>query len=562
VKIALLAGILLGMAALAAADLPVHCPHHTIKGAWKFDMSEGNKDKSLSCAKPANSNMCFYGSCYNNKVIGDATFKKDKSWKVSLADPNIALATDETGKQHKGTWTSVYDEGFEVDVSDRHFFAFSHFAKGKSQCKQTYPGWHRDAENPDKKAWGCYTGEKQSEKLHEEHLSLLSEEERAIHEDSMNLIEITEEDRSTIKAYDSPDPAREKPFEPEHELVKRINAKATTWKAKVYPEFEKHTVAEFNRLGGFRPATLPKEGHADVFLEEEVQDLPEEFDWRKKDGQNYVDPVISQSCGSCYAVSTVSMINSRVRIQTKNREKPVFPYHQVLSCDHYNQACAGGYPYLVEKYVQDYGLTKSGKCAQSQEQLKELGEGAGEHEAAVRITKFGYIGGYYGGSKTAQMMREVYENGPIVVGINGGYELMHYSEGLFIETGEGEGQVKNDFERVDHAVLVVGWGSDEGGKKHWIIKNSYGPNWGEHGYFRIPLGGDQRGITSLTSSGMPVLGDSNYFNEETGSESATEPQEGAEAKQATSSEEQVVKNFDENVKHIWSKFGVNSLNDK
>ena len=40
--------------------------------------------------------MCFYGSCYNNKVIGDPTFKKDKSWKVSLADPNIALATDET----------------------------------------------------------------------------------------------------------------------------------------------------------------------------------------------------------------------------------------------------------------------------------------------------------------------------------------------------------------------------------------------------------------------------------------------------------------------------------
>lgn len=98
---------------------------------------------------------------------------------------------------------------------------------------------------------------------------------------------------------------------------------------QVYPEFEKHTVAEFNRLAGFRPATLPKEGHADVFLEEEVQDLPEEFDWRNKDGQNYVDPVISQSCGSCYAVSTVSMINSRIRIQTKNREKPVFPYHQV-----------------------------------------------------------------------------------------------------------------------------------------------------------------------------------------------------------------------------------------
>ena len=34
--------------------------------------------------------------------------------KVSLANPNVALATDSDGKKHKGTWTNVYDEGFEV----------------------------------------------------------------------------------------------------------------------------------------------------------------------------------------------------------------------------------------------------------------------------------------------------------------------------------------------------------------------------------------------------------------------------------------------------------------
>merc|ERR1711981_1150904 len=119
-------------------------------------------------------------------------------------------------------------------------------------------------------------------------------------------------------------------------------------------------------------------------------------------------------------------------------------------------------------------------------------------------------------------MRELYTHGPIGGGINGGYELMHYAEGLFIETGEGASKrdggehqkgILNDFERVDHAVLVVGWGAQDG-KKHWIIKNSYGANWGEKGYFRIPLGGDADGITSLTSAGKPVLGDESFFNEE------------------------------------------------
>jgi cathepsin C len=197
---------------------------------------------------------------------------------------------------------------------------------------------------------------------------------------------------------------------------------------------------------------------------------------------------------------------------TKNREQPNIPYQQVLNCDRYNQACAGGYPFLVEKYAQDFGLTKSGQCAKSEEELKELGEGAQANDAYVRVKNFGYIGGYYGGTNTKQMMTEIYKNGPIVVGINGGYELMHYESGLFIETGEGEGKVLNDFERVDHAVLVVGWGKSGDGKKHWIIKNSYGAAWGEHGYFRMPLAGDTHGITSLTSAAIPVLGDSGYFN--------------------------------------------------
>ena len=51
------------------------------------------------------------------QVIGEANFKVDSKMKVSLANPNIAVATDpKTGKHHKGTWTNVYDEGFEVST--------------------------------------------------------------------------------------------------------------------------------------------------------------------------------------------------------------------------------------------------------------------------------------------------------------------------------------------------------------------------------------------------------------------------------------------------------------
>ena len=63
----------------------------------------------------------------------------------------------------------------------------------------------------------------------------------------------------------------------------------------------------------------------------------------------------------------------------------------------------------------------------------------------------------------------------------------------------------NPFEETNHAVLVVGYG-EENGVKYWIVKNSWGTSWGEDGYFRIRRGTDELGIESLAVYAVPYLG--------------------------------------------------------
>jgi cathepsin B len=57
-----------------------------------------------------------------------------------------------------------------------------------------------------------------------------------------------------------------------------------------------------------------------------------------------------------------------------------------------------------------------------------------------------------------------------------------------------------------HAVRLIGWGV-ENGTAYWLIANSWGPKWGEMGFFRIRRGVDEAGIESALDpyTGVPIL---------------------------------------------------------
>ena len=67
-------------------------------------------------------------------------------------------------------------------------------------------------------------------------------------------------------------------------------------------------------------------------------------------------------------------------------------------------------------------------------------------------------------------------NQPVSVGVDAGsMGFKFYKKGII---------TKYCPDGIDHAVLVVGYGTEKG-QDYWLVKNSWGEKWGENGYFRV-----------------------------------------------------------------------------
>lgn len=193
--------------------------------------------------------------------------------------------------------------------------------------------------------------------------------------------------------------------------------------------------------------------------------VPRSIDWTTKGA---VSEVKNQGqCGSCWAFSTTGSIEGAVAIKTG--ELKSLSEQQLVDCSSAegNQGCNGG---LMDDGF-EYVIKNNGICSESSYPYTASDGSCHQCSAVSQIKSFVDVE-----SNNLDALEAAVAQQPVSVAIEADqFGFQFYSGGVF--SG-------NCGTQLDHGVLVVGYGTEDG-KDYWKVKNSWGGSWGEQGYIKM-----------------------------------------------------------------------------
>ncbi|KAI6183226.1 Cathepsin B [Aphelenchoides bicaudatus] len=335
-------------------------------------------------------------------------------------------------------------------------------------------------------------------------------------------------------------------------LVDQVNGSPTSrWKAKFNPFGMKNKDYSYKTL---KNITAVKEyvGYLEDFFRSdrmkqhlaEIEaypnsNLPRRFDSREKwplcSSLHYVPN--QGGCGSCYAVSSITVASDRTCIHSNGTFRGVLSIEDVLGCCKVCGNCYGGDPLKALAYWAREGVVTGSKdgcrpysvnkecgtpclpdeypsgeqkrqCVKQCQPIyyknsyaedKHIGSLAYTlHPRKMTVDQAGKekvmmssVIGHF--NKTAPtpltpeqihiiIKKELYLYGPTTMAFPVTEEFLHYESGIFHPVPEA------DFEKriiYWHVVRLIGWGLDDQDKLYWLAINSFGDQWGDNGLFKI-----------------------------------------------------------------------------
>lgn len=254
-------------------------------------------------------------------------------------------------------------------------------------------------------------------------------------------------------------------------------------------------------LRGYRRRNRPNSEGASLLSHQvrnyDMSKLPEDFTWKGKLAATR-EIRDQQGCGSCWAFAAATVVRAHTELFQKDFG---LSEQQIVACTPNLDDCGGtgGCQGATAELAMDY-LSKMGNVgADAMPYTSGSGdEGTCPQELQLKIPASGsplYFGpnnelplkpaaqsfGMTGFSRLPEnqlepLMFAVYELGPAAVSVAAGEVFNSYVRGIVDSCPEDA--------VIDHAVMLVGWGEDNG-TGYWHIQNSWGPDWGENGFIRM-----------------------------------------------------------------------------
>ncbi|XP_077553626.1 cathepsin B-like [Haemaphysalis longicornis] len=223
---------------------------------------------------------------------------------------------------------------------------------------------------------------------------------------------------------------------------------------------------------------------------------------------------------SLQAFGAVEAISDRICIYTKGKVQVNISAEDLLTCcSSCGYGCNGGHPELAWEYYNEQGIVTGGlygsddgcqpyyfpPCAHSAKSKLPPCTGVKPTPKCLRTCRKGYETTYtedkhfaqtvYSTSPDEEQIKtEIFKNGPVEASFTVFADFPSYKSGVY--------QRHSDEALGGHSIKILGWGT-ENGTPYWLVANSWNPDWGDNGYFKILRGQYECGIEEEVLAGIP-----------------------------------------------------------
>lgn len=223
-------------------------------------------------------------------------------------------------------------------------------------------------------------------------------------------------------------------------------------------------------------------------------ELPETLDWRQMDG---CTPVKNQGdCGACWAFAAAGVAESAYLIRTG--ETLDLAEQWMVNCTAAGTCDGGWYGTAFDAMISAPDLCEAAGAPleEAYPYIAETGECECPAGQRYLITNWSAAAG-----DLAAMKAAILEHGPIAVTVCADDFFQCYTGGIFNADTD---------DPINHAVVLVGWDDTQGEAGVWLLRNSWGPGWGENGYMRIEYGRNSVGTAPCWAE-VTTTSDPNYL---------------------------------------------------